>query len=84
MVHMAFLTARSSGKCSSTNLADQNKDIDVLFGYNEFSMEAPLIEDDGDGDDDDDDGGYDFAPAATLEGDGDDDDDGDYDYAPAA
>jgi hypothetical protein len=32
-----------------------------------------------DGDDD----GYDYAPAATLEGNG-DDDDGDYDYAPAA
>lgn len=35
-----------------------------------------------DGDDDGDDG-YDYAPAACIEGDG-DDDDGDYDYAPAA
>ncbi|KAI8570917.1 hypothetical protein RHMOL_Rhmol01G0076100 [Rhododendron molle] len=32
-----------------------------------------------DGDD-----GYDYAPAACMEGDGDDDNDGDYDYAPAA
>ncbi|GFY99803.1 hypothetical protein Acr_13g0012910 [Actinidia rufa] len=36
-----------------------------------------------DGDDDDDDDGYDYAPAACVEGGG-DDDDGDYDYAPAA
>ncbi|KAF7154749.1 hypothetical protein RHSIM_Rhsim01G0088300 [Rhododendron simsii] len=37
-----------------------------------------------DGEDDGDDG-YDYAPAACMEGDGDDDDDdGDYDYAPAA
>ena len=36
----------------------------------------------GDRDDDGDDG-YDYAPAACIEGDG-DDDDGDYDYAPAA
>lgn len=35
-----------------------------------------------DGDDDGVDG-YDYAPAACMEGDG-DDDDGDYDYAPAA
>ena len=35
-----------------------------------------------DGDDDGDDG-YDYAPAACMEGDG-DDDDRDYDYAPAA
>ncbi|KAK3210816.1 hypothetical protein Dsin_015522 [Dipteronia sinensis] len=54
----------------------------------------------GDGDDDGDDGGYDYAPAACIEGNGDyeyaptasmegdddddDDDDGGYDYAPAA
>ncbi|GMP60035.1 hypothetical protein CsSME_00023067 [Camellia sinensis var. sinensis] len=34
-----------------------------------------------------DDGGYEYVPAASMEGDGDDDDDdddGDYDYAPAA
>ncbi|KAK8550230.1 hypothetical protein V6N12_038950 [Hibiscus sabdariffa] len=35
-----------------------------------------------DGDDDDNDG-FDYAPAACIEGNG-DDDDGDYDYAPAA
>ncbi|PKI46246.1 hypothetical protein CRG98_033373 [Punica granatum] len=35
--------------------------------------------------DDDDDDGYDYAPAASTDGDdGDDDDDGGYDYAPAA
>ncbi|KAI3781875.1 hypothetical protein L2E82_11903 [Cichorium intybus] len=46
--------------------------------HRDNSVQAPRLEGDGD----DNDGDFDYAPAASLEGD--DDDDGGYDYAPAA
>ncbi|KAJ7956628.1 hypothetical protein O6P43_023039 [Quillaja saponaria] len=59
--------------------------IPKMLSISKVINAAPWCKKHADGDDDGDDAGYDYAPAACIEGDGDDDDDdGGSDYAPAA